>query len=650
LREPSRPKPAIPDHELLRPIGVGSYGEVWLARTVIGSARAVKIVHRAAFDDDRPYEREFSGIQKFEPISRSHEGFVDLLQVGRNDAQGCFYYVMELADDANAGQEPRPLAPERNGAITSSTPVLPYTPRTLASDLKTGGALPVDDCLRIARALASAVAELHRHGLVHRDIKPSNIIFVGGVPKLADIGLVSAANEARSFVGTEGFIPPEGPGTPRADLYSLGVVLYMMSTGKSHREFPEPPALLLSQPDHERRLDLQAIVYRACAPEPRERYDSAEALLADLLLLEAGQSVKQRHSWQRKRKVVWRVGLAGIGLLAVGAIGYWGIAAWSPRPQFVGSTNDLAFREYREGIHELLAQDNPVNAIEHFRAAVRHDPRFAEAYARMAVAWISAGGATNIPNARRAAEQALALDKKSAVAHAAMATVKLSELDWTGAEKERRLALKLGPGSEQILLESALNLAVMGKTKEALAMLDRANHANADASSNARLLLSGFVYAWSRQYDRALEIFDRFPTNGGWWMHEQQVQVYLAKGDYPNAIRLAKVAAREREEDPAQVNAEFDRLQEAFRQGGPEKYWERKLEFEQAKKGEDSLMRTAAACAQLGRMDKAFEYLGRAMNETPPNFTIAIYTNPAFDELRQDKRFVPFVKELWRPK
>ena len=50
--------------------------------------RSVKVVHRAAFDDDRPYEREFAGLQKLEPLSRTHEGFVDLLQVGRNDAEG----------------------------------------------------------------------------------------------------------------------------------------------------------------------------------------------------------------------------------------------------------------------------------------------------------------------------------------------------------------------------------------------------------------------------------------------------------------------------------------------------------------------------------------------------------------------------------
>src|SRR5947208_16483195 len=66
--------PAIPDHQLLRCIGRGSYGEVWLARNVMGTHRAVKIVYRKSFDNDRPYEREFDGIHKFEPVSRSHDG------------------------------------------------------------------------------------------------------------------------------------------------------------------------------------------------------------------------------------------------------------------------------------------------------------------------------------------------------------------------------------------------------------------------------------------------------------------------------------------------------------------------------------------------------------------------------------------------
>src|SRR6266850_347213 len=61
--------PIVPEHELIRRIGVGSYGEVWLARSVMATYRAVKVVYRKTFEHDRPYEREFGGMQKFEPVS-----------------------------------------------------------------------------------------------------------------------------------------------------------------------------------------------------------------------------------------------------------------------------------------------------------------------------------------------------------------------------------------------------------------------------------------------------------------------------------------------------------------------------------------------------------------------------------------------------
>src|SRR5256886_11548354 len=96
----SRPPPPVPNHEIMVRIGSGSYGEVWLARSVTGALRAVKVVWRSHFSSERPYEREFHGIVQFEPISRSHPGVVNVLHVGRDDAAGCFFYVMELADDA----------------------------------------------------------------------------------------------------------------------------------------------------------------------------------------------------------------------------------------------------------------------------------------------------------------------------------------------------------------------------------------------------------------------------------------------------------------------------------------------------------------------------------------------------------------------
>src|SRR5207247_4931630 len=88
--------PQIPDHELLRRVGEGAYGEVWLARNVMGTYRAVKIVYRRSFSDERPYEREFAGIKKFEPITRSHGSQVDTLHDGRNDTDGDVVFVMNL--------------------------------------------------------------------------------------------------------------------------------------------------------------------------------------------------------------------------------------------------------------------------------------------------------------------------------------------------------------------------------------------------------------------------------------------------------------------------------------------------------------------------------------------------------------------------
>jgi serine/threonine protein kinase len=94
-----RDPPKVPNHDLMKVIGRGSYGEIWLARSLTGTLRAVKIVHRSTFDSEKSFQREFEGMARFEPISREHEGFIDILHVGRDEAGGFFYYVMELADD-----------------------------------------------------------------------------------------------------------------------------------------------------------------------------------------------------------------------------------------------------------------------------------------------------------------------------------------------------------------------------------------------------------------------------------------------------------------------------------------------------------------------------------------------------------------------
>ena len=177
--------PAIPDHTVLRIIGRGSYGEIWLARGLTGACRAVKVVYRSSFESERSFAREFDGMSSFEPVSRDHDGFVDILHVGRTET--FFYYIMELADDEATGQ---PLSP-----VASAVELAGYAPRTLKGELDRRKQLPVDECLRLGASLAAALDDLHSHRLTHRDIKPANIIFVDGHPKLADIGLVASVGQ-----------------------------------------------------------------------------------------------------------------------------------------------------------------------------------------------------------------------------------------------------------------------------------------------------------------------------------------------------------------------------------------------------------------------------------------------------------------------
>ena len=340
-------KPVVPDHELIRRIGGGSYGDVWLARTTVGTWRAVKVVFRDRFTDARPYEREFNGIQKFEPLSRGNEAFIDILQIGRNDAEGYFYYVMELADDANAeagtrnAESPltRPadtLSPsggegrdEEAARVQNPVPHSAlrdshsYIPKTLSKVLLQRGRLPVSECLELGLSLNLGLAHLHHAGLIHRDIKPSNIIFVGGVPKLADIGLVIEVAEARSFVGTEGFIPPEGPNSPQADLYSLGKVLYEAGMGKDRKDFPEPFTQIAEAPDATELLEFNAILLKACAANVQERYQSAEEMNADLALLQSGGSVRRQRKLAGQLRFVQRAGATVTALAAVIALGWW---------------------------------------------------------------------------------------------------------------------------------------------------------------------------------------------------------------------------------------------------------------------------------------------------------------------------------------
>ena len=444
-----RTAPAVPDHELLRLIGRGAYGEVWLARNATGTLRAVKIVHRQSFQRAEHFEREFKGLLKFEPISRSHAGLVHVLQIGRRDGEGYFFYVMELADQAGPGpigvRPDVPIIPRRAEDSTS------YEPRTLRSELQARGSLPPAECVAIGLKLASVLEHLHTNGLVHRDIKPSNIIFVKGEPKLADIGLVTAIDEAQSLVGTAGYIPPEGPGTAQADLYSLGKVLYEIAFGKDRQEFPQLPPDLQSHPDYAALLELNEVILKACETNPRQRYQSAEQLRADLELLQGGKSVKQKRTRQQLRSVTVKVLLSSCAVLL--ALMIWFNRDSRPPAAAVPkrSTNEIANGFYDAGRHrfEKLTGADTKAAAEYFEQAIAADPGFAAAHAGLAMAYLWGDDGWNdwwkvlrTDEARKAIQ----LDGSLSEPHIALGWEKiLRQWDWKGAELEFQQAIKLNP-------------------------------------------------------------------------------------------------------------------------------------------------------------------------------------------------------------
>jgi CHASE2 domain-containing sensor protein len=276
LKFPGDRLPDAPEYELFEPpIGQGGFGKVWIVRNAIGQWQALKAVYQSKFGDNtKPYEAEFNGIQRFKPVSEKHPGLLRVDLVSKMKSEGYFYYVMELGDAQAPGWEQKPAS---------------YRPRDLEYVRKQAEnrRLPPVETLRIVTILAEALDFLHRQGLTHRDIKPSNVIFVSGRPKLADVGLVTDIRlpaQINTMVGTLGYMPPppETPGTPQADIFALGMLLYVISTGRDPGFFPDLATTLMERSGYPEFIRVNAIILKACQPEIAQRYQTTAQMLRDL--------------------------------------------------------------------------------------------------------------------------------------------------------------------------------------------------------------------------------------------------------------------------------------------------------------------------------------------------------------------------------
>jgi CHASE2 domain-containing sensor protein len=269
--------PDATDYEIFTPhFAEGAFGKVWIVRNSVHQWQALKAVYLSNFGpNSHSYEREFSGIEKYKPISDKHPALLRVDFVSMKKPEGYFYYVMELGDALNPGWEQKPSS---------------YVPKDLAKVRAThkGKRLPVRECVRIGLSLTAGLQFLHQQGLTHRDVKPQNIIFVKGEPKLADVGLVAEIRppgEQLTMSGTPGYMPPppERPGTAVADIYGLGMVLYVILTGRDPTFFPEIDTTFVDEVNPAEFAPLNQVILKACDPDVKRRFASAAEMAAALL-------------------------------------------------------------------------------------------------------------------------------------------------------------------------------------------------------------------------------------------------------------------------------------------------------------------------------------------------------------------------------
>lgn len=255
-------------YEIIEEVGSGGMSIVYKAKChVLNRFVAIKVL-KPEFSDDKSFVSKFR-VEAQSAAGLSHPNIVNVFDVGEEN--GYYYIVMELVEGI-----------------------------TLKEYIQQNGRLPYQTALDFIMQIAAGIEVAHEHHTIHRDIKPQNIIVSkNGTLKVTDFGIAKAATSntiASSAMGSVHYISPEqargGYSDERSDIYSLGITLYEMLTGRVPFEGENNVTVALMHiqsemiPPREYYPDipmgLEKIVLKATQKKPERRYLTTNAMLADL--------------------------------------------------------------------------------------------------------------------------------------------------------------------------------------------------------------------------------------------------------------------------------------------------------------------------------------------------------------------------------
>lgn len=357
-------------YKLVEVIGVGGMGKVWRGVDRFGNSVAIKVLHSTEAVTDaqiKRFRREAEIMAKL-----PHRNICRVFEM--NEFESIHYIAMEFVDGLSLAD----LLYEKTSAESSGRSATNIDLKALIGSLrsekpqrdkeeqelaergeeppprpKKTRVLPVEQTLTIMLKVCEAVQFAHEHGVLHRDLKPGNILLrEDGEPLVADFGLakLSSPDATRSLsmtghvVGTlENMSPEQAESSKdvdeRADVYSVGTILYQMLTGRRHFEatgniVADAQSLKTHEAQklriHNSHLDsdLEIITLKALRNDPVERYRSIAALKADIEHYRRGEIISARPvSWFevtrkmiQRNKAVASVVLASCLIFVVGAL------------------------------------------------------------------------------------------------------------------------------------------------------------------------------------------------------------------------------------------------------------------------------------------------------------------------------------------